>query len=177
MSGARATEILRPAVRIAAAIALTGALLVVLDRLLAGVTVGGEGILPWSAYEFAIVTVTIQYSDTHRSLGEDARDRILSTLLGCALGGALWFVAGETLLGVAVAVALGWLAGGLLPADFAPRTGAGVAGVIALGAGSDALSVLASRTLAILAATVATTLVLWFVWPAPSEAAETDPGG
>jgi len=122
------------------------------------------------------VTVTIQYSDTHRSLRGDARDRILSTLLGCALGGALWLVAGETLPGVAVAVAVGWLAGGLVPADFAPRTAAGVAGVIALGAGSDAFSTLASRTVAILAATLATTLVLWYVWPLPPDDAAPDEG-
>ena len=72
---------------------------------------------------------------------------------------------------------LGWLLGGLVPADFAPRTAAGVAGLIALGAGSDALSTLASRSVAILAATVATTLVLWLVWPEPASGAEPDPGG
>ncbi|MGI9253285.1 MAG: FUSC family protein [Thermomicrobiales bacterium] len=160
----------RAATLVAAAIVVAGALLTALDWLLRSVIVAGEPVVPLGAFAFAVLTVTVQYSETRRPLGQDFRQRLLATAIGCLLGALLWRFGGETLAGVALAAAVAWLAGGLVNQDFAPRTAAGVAAVIALGAGYP-LATPITRIIAIAAATVATALVLRYVWREPAPAA------
>ena len=163
----RFLEAARPAARVAAATALAGALLVLLDWLLRPVSIGGEPVVPLGAFEYAVLTVTVQYGDTKRSLREDLGQRMLATATGCILGAILWRFGGETIAGVALAAAAGWLVGGLINRDFAPRTVAGIAGVMAIG-GAFPLATLLTRAVAIVAATLATALVLRLVWPDPA---------
>jgi hypothetical protein len=163
--------VVRAAARVAAATALAGVLLLLLDWLLRQVSIGGEPVVPLGAFEFAVLTVCVQYADTKRPLAEDLRQRLLATAAGCLLGALLWKFGGESVAGVALAAAVGWVAGGLINRDFAPRTVAGIAGVMAIG-GAFPLATLVTRAVAIVAATVAVALVVRYVWPDP----DPDPG-
>ena len=106
---------LRHAVRVAAAIILTGLPLLLLDLALRSLTAQGSPIVPPGAFEFAVMTVTVQHSDTRRALGIDFRDRARSTAIGCALGALVWNFGGETLAGVAIAP--GWREGRSTPSS------------------------------------------------------------
>jgi hypothetical protein len=164
---------LRDAAQVGAAILLSGVLLAVLDRLLRIGAGAGEHLVPLGAFEYAVITVTVQYTRRQRPLSEDFRDRAIATGIGCVLGALAWQFGGDHLLGAAAGAALGWLAGGLVNDDFGARTAAGVAGILALGSG-DPISLLLTRVLAIAAATIVVTLVLRVAWTTGDRPADAD---